>query len=505
MKNIKYALVAMGLLISVSCGKNFGDINVDPNNPSEVPVDFLITSAEKAMADDIWDEWLNARFGLLVSEYWAQNNYTDESRWNFRTGIVNSYWAAYYSSSLRDLEEIIKLNNAGAAAGTPKANNQNAIAAILKVCVYHHMTDIWGPIPYSEALLGSENRTPKYDSQKDVYFALDRELQDAIAAIDESEGSFGSSDVIYGGDMTHWKRFANSLRLRIGMRMSDVEPQTAKSIVEQAAAGAFTSTGDNAYFTYLDGQPNNNPLNQDRINRGNADFCLSDVLIDKTLKPLNDPRLEVYADEKVNGGGYFGRPFGQTSSTAAGEVPEDYSQPSGAMAVAGAADFRSTDVLAASAPMILMTYSEVCFILAEAHERGWTVPGSAEEWYNAGITASMNEWGITDATAINDYIGQTDVSYTTAQGDWKQKIGVQKWLAMFMQGVQSWSEWRRLDFMKIEAPVEGALFDTGNSPAPLRLTYPSNEQTQNATGYQGGVSLLGGSDKLSTRLWWDVQ
>ncbi|MCB9308097.1 MAG: SusD/RagB family nutrient-binding outer membrane lipoprotein [Lewinellaceae bacterium] len=505
MKNIKYLFVAMGLLISVSCGKNFGDINTDPNNPSQVPVEFLITSAEKAMADDIWDEWLNARFGLLVSQYWAQNNYTDESRWNFRTGVINSYWGYYYSRSLRDLQEIITLNDSGSAAGTAKAKNQNAVASILKVYIFHHLTDTWGPIPYSEALLGSENRAPKYDSQKDVYMGLDRDLQNAIADIDESEDSFGSADVIYGGDMSLWKKFANSMRMRIGMRMSDIEPVMAQSIVEAAAAGAFTSTADNAYFSYLSGQPNNNPLNQDRIERGNADFCLSDVLIDKTLKPLNDPRLEIFADEKVNGGGYFGRPFGQTSATAAGEAPEDYSQPSGAQAVAGAVNFQTMDVLASTAPMILMQYSEVCFILAEAHERTWNVPGSAEEWYNAGIAASMNEWGITDDAAINDYLAQMDVAYSTAPGDWKQKIGVQKWLALFMEGVQGWSEWRRLDFTKLEAPVEGSLFDTGNSPAPVRLTYPTNEQTQNASGYSTGVSALGGPDKLSTRLWWDVQ
>ncbi len=505
MKNIKYLLAVMGLLISVSCGKNFGDINVDPNNPSAVPVEFLVTSAEKAMADDIWDEWLNARFGLLVAEYWAQNNYTDESRWNFRTGIINSYWGSYYSRSLRDLDEIIKLNNASTAAGTPKAKNQNAIATILKAYIYHHMTDIWGPIPYSEALLGSENRTPKYDSQKDVYIGIDRDLQNAIADIDEGDDSYGSSDIIYGGDMGLWKKLANSLRLRIGMRMSDVEPALAKGIVESAAAGAFTSIDDNARFTYLNGQPNNNPLNQDRVERGDADFCISNILIDKTLTPLNDPRVGAFVDEKVNGGGFQGRPFGQTASTAAGEAPEDYSQPSGAQAVAGNVSFRPYDVLAPTAPMILMNYSEVCFIFAEAKERGWNVPGTAADWYNAGITASMNEWGIDDATAIGNYLAQTEVDYATAAGDWKQKIGVQKWIALYMEGVQGWCEWRRLDFNKLEAPVEGALFDTGNSPAPLRLTYPTNEQTQNATGYATGVSLLGGPDKLSTRVWWDVQ
>lgn len=505
MKNLKYSLVALGLLISVSCGKDFGDINVDPNNPSSVPVEFLVTSAEKAFADDVWDEWMNGRFGLLVSEYWAQNNYTDESRWNFRTGVVNDYWGRYYSRTLRDLDEIIKLNNAGTAAGTPRAKNQNAVALILKVCVFHHMTDIWGPIPYSEALTGSEIRTPKYDSQKDVYTGLDRDLQNAIADIDEGEGSFGSADIIYGGDMTKWKKFANSMRLRIGMRMSDVESGTAKGIVESAAAGAFTSNDDNAAFTYLGGQPNNNPLNQDRIERGNADFCISEILIDKTLKPINDPRLAAFVDEKVNGGGYFGRPFGQTPGVAAGEPPEDYSQPSGALAVQNSSAFNTYDVLAATAPMKLMSYAEVCFILSEAKQRGWNVPGTVEDWYNAGITASMNEWGVTDGAAIDAYIAQADVNFATAPGSWQQKIGVQKWVALYMQGVQGWAEWRRLDFVKLEAPVGGAAGDVGTNVAPLRLTYPTNEQTQNATGYQSGVSALGGADKMSTRLWWDTQ
>jgi hypothetical protein len=505
MKNLKYSFAVLGLFLAVSCGKDFGDLNVDPNNPSAVPPEFLLTSAEKAMADDVWDEWMNARFGLLVSQYWAQNNYTDESRWNFRTGVINDYWGLYYSRALRDLNEIIALNSVGTAAGTPKAKNQNAVATILKVYVFHHMTDIWGPIPYSEALAGSEIRTPKYDSQKDIYMGLDRDLRNAIADISTSDESFGSADVVYGGNMAQWKKLANSLRLRIGMRMSDVESSTAKSIVEQAAAGAFTSNDDNAYFTYINGQPNNNPLNQDRIERGNADFCISEILIDKTLKPLNDPRLAAFVDERVNGGGYFGRPFGQTAAVAAGEPPEDYSQPSGALAVQNSSSFNPHDVLAATAPMALMNYAEVCFILAEAKERGWNVPGSAEEWYNAGITASMNEWGTTDQTAIDDYIAQADVNYATAPGDWKQKIGVQKWVALYMQGVQGWSEWRRLDFAKFEAPIGGSVGDVGAKPAPVRLTYPTNEQTQNATGYQSGVSALGGADKLSTRLWWDVQ
>lgn len=508
MKEYKYLVLALFMFGAVSCGDNFGDINVDPNNPSVVPAEYLLTSAQNAMADDVWDEWMNGRFGLLVSQYWSQNNYTDESRYTFRQGVINSYWGYYYDRSLRDLEEVKNLVKAGDdyALGLASAYNKVAVAEILECWMYQFMTDIWGPLPYSEALKGSEIRTPKYDSQQEIYLSLVSRLEKAKADIDESAGGFGDADVIYGGDMGLWKKFASSLLLRVGMRMSDVDAATAKAVVEGSYADAFTSNGDNAVFTYLSEQPSNNPLNQDRIERGNADFCLSNILVDKALGSRNDPRVEAFADPAVNSGNYVGRPYGQSSAAAAGEAPEDYSQPSGAMAVQGAASFGPYDVLAAEAPVTLMNYAEVCFILAEAKERGWNVSGSAAEWYDAGITASMNEWGITDAGAISDYLAQANVDYSSAPGDWKQKIGVQKWIALFMQGVQGWSEWRRLDFDLLEAPVDGATGDIGSKSAPVRLTYPTNEQTQNAANYGDAVdNLLGGPDKLSTRLWWDVQ
>ena len=504
----KYLVLALFMFGAVSCGDNFGDINIDPNNPSVVPAEYLLTSAQNAMADDTWDEWMNGRFGLLVSQYWSQNNYTDESRYTFRQGTINNYWGYYYDRTLRDLEEVKNLVKAGDdyALGLASAYNKIAVAEILECWMYQFMTDTWGPLPYTEALMGSEIRTPKYDSQKDIYLSLLSRLEKAKADIDEGAGGFDAADIIYGGDMGLWRKFASSLILRVAMRMSDVESSTAQTAVQGSYADAFSSNDDNAYFSYLSDAPNNNPLNQDRIERGNADFCLSNILVDKALGSRNDPRVEAFADPAVNSGEYVGRPYGQSSANAASEAPEDYSQPSGAMAVQGVGSFAATDVVAPVAKMTLMNYSEVCFILAEAHERGWTVSGSAEEWYNAGITASMNEWGITDEVAIADYLSQASVDYAIAPGDWKQKIGVQKWIALFMQGVQGWSEWRRLDFDLLELPVEGATGDIGSKEAPVRLTYPTNEQTQNGANYNDAVNnLLGGPDKLSTRLWWDVE
>ncbi|MBK9110016.1 MAG: SusD/RagB family nutrient-binding outer membrane lipoprotein [Saprospiraceae bacterium] len=154
---------------------------------------------------------------------------------------------------------------------------------------------------YQEALKGDKNKTPAYASQREIYFGILDELHQAILDMDESAGSYGGADIIYSGDVSKWKKFAHSLILRISMRMSDVEPEKAKLEFEKAFAQGFLNNLDHACFKYLSTFPNNNPLHQQRIERGDADLGLSDILIDKTLKPLNDPRLAVWGDVRTNG------------------------------------------------------------------------------------------------------------------------------------------------------------------------------------------------------------
>lgn len=505
MKNIKYIFLVLLLGGAISCGKDFANLNVDPNNPVKVPAEYLLTEAEKNLANHICTGQNLYGGGLLFSQYWAQNNYTDESRYQIRPGSNNGFWAWWYSTVLEDIREVQRLISTSEDASSQKSKNQLAVARVLEAFTFQYITDLWGPIPYTEALLADKNRTPAYNSQKEVYMSLIANVKDAIAQMDEAGEGFGGGDIIYGGDMVKWKKFAHSLLLRLAIRISDVEPAIAKAEVEANAAGAFSSVDDNASFTWLAGQPNNNALNQQWVERGDADFCLSNILVDNTLAPLNDPRLEIWADPKHNGGGYRGRPFGQSSGVAAGDDISNYSLPSGAAAFRGERDFTSTDILRPESPTVYINYAEVCFILAEAKERGWSVPGTAESWYNAGITASMNQWSITDQGVIDAYLAQPAVNYSTAAGDWKQKIGVQKWLALFLQGLDGWSEWRRLDFQKLELPVDGVIQDVGDKVSPSRMSYPTNEQSQNANGYQQGVQLLGGPDKLSTRVWWDVE
>jgi hypothetical protein len=491
--------IAVGLLVAISfagCQK-LTDLNDDPNRIKQSNTAFLLTSSEKQFMDDTWDQWMNGRFGMLYSQYWAQNAYTNESRYQIRTGTNNTYWITFFAGDattgggIANLQEIIRVctetptfvENTG---GNP--NNQIQVARVLRAWMFQYLTDVYGSIPYTQALQGNKVVFPKYDTQRDIYIDLLKELTDASAKMDATKGSFTSGDVIYGGNVAKWKKFANSLKLRIAIRMSDKEPALAKAAAEEAIRnGVFTSNSDNALFNYLGATPNNNPLNEDRKTR--QDFAMSNVFID-TLKGLSDPRIAKYAAERLNGGGFVGKTYGLSDAGAAAQPNGDVSQPSDA-------------VLAPTAAGVFMDFAEVSFLLAEAAERGMTVPTTAEVSYYTGIAASMSRWGV-DVTTATTYMQQQNVSYTSPGSgtDWRHKIGVQKWIALYMRGVEGWTEWRRLDFGVFKMPAAGIKASAKSMVIPTRYLYPTDEANLNGTNYATAVSAQG-PDRQDTKLWWD--
>ena len=505
---IKYATCLLFAVLVGACTDNFEEINTNPNQPPVVPTSALLTSAQKQLMDHIWNEWTNGRRGMQLAQYWSSNQYSDESRYAFRSSTSNNYWIYFYAGrgatdastpnggGMRDLDEIIRLNeefpeqNAG-SFGTN--DNQIAVARALKVWIMQIVTDTWGYAPYSQALQIEEYPNPAYDSQEEIYRTFLAQLTDANDRI-ELERLGPAGDAIYSGDMMKWKKFVNSLKLRVAMRMADAAPDAAATAVAEAvAAGVMESNADNALFPYLPSAPNNNPLNEDFKTRN--DFAVSNVLIDK-LKELNDPRIGFYAAPTTNSVAagtpeYVGEVYGLDEIRAAATQDDAVSQ-------------RSPQVLAADAPGIYMQYAEVAFLLAEAVERGF-IGGSAADYYNQGVTASMNYWndGSVDAAGIAAYLAQPNVNYAAqiAAGEpWNVVLGEQKWLSLYMQGIEGWSEYRRLDFGILQMPADGPLEGTG---IPLRLIYPLDEQSANEQSYEAAVAAQG-ADELDTRLWWDV-
>lgn len=486
-------LCAVFGMVFTACQKRFDAVNTDPNNSTITATSFLLTNAQKAMMDYTWDEWFNGRRGNQLAQYWASNQYSNESRYALRVNVTNNYWARFYARPLRDLEEIIRLNERTPEAYIPfgKTNNQIAIAKTLQAWLYQNITDCWGPIPFSQTFKPKEHPFPKYDSQEEVYMGLIAMLDDAIGKFDDTDNSM-KGDVIYNGNIAKWKKFANSLKMRVAMRMADVKPtEAAKAITEAINAGVMTSNADNALFMYINGAPNNNPLAEDYKTRN--DFAASNIMVDE-LKRLNDPRIGLYYAPTASSNTFVGEVYGLTEAAAALTLDANISQ-------------RNAQVLAETAPGIFMDYAQVEFLLAEASARGIAGAGSAEAHYNKGITASMKYWDNASTISANDitsYIAQAEVDYTTliASGkSWKEVIGRQKWIALYMQGIQGWAEYRRLDFGILQLPAGGVLDGTG---IPNRMLYPTDEQTLNGKQYQAGVALLNGPDELSTKVWWDV-
>ena len=477
MKSIKYSvmlLVGTCLLVFSAC--NVTDLNTDPNNPTAVPAQNLVTQAQYELAERMWGRNYNAEWGMLMTQHWSQNEYAEESRYLVDGNSFDGAWQDVYANMLQELKTASDLvsANSGLAAGVQA--NQLAIISILEVMAYHTLTDGFGAIPYSQALDADNYPNPGYDSQEAVYLGLVSKLQAAVGSIDVGSSSFDSGDAIYAGDAASWKAFGNSLLLRIAMRMSNVDQATATSVVSGISGDFIGGNYQNAMFRF-DANPDiANPLYVDAVINTRDDFCVSDVLVD-ALVDMGDPRLSAYAAVN-NIGEYVGMPYGLTDAEAFALKPTT-SRPADAVRVA-------------TAPAVLMDYAEVQFLLAEAYERGM-LSGDAAAAYDAGVTASMEYWGFNDdAGAITDYLAAN--SYDS--GNWKAVLGMQKWLAFYMNGPQAWAEWRRLGEPQLAVPAAAV-----NPVIPVRLPYPISEQTRNESALNAVTST---PDDLSTNLWWDV-
>lgn len=475
MKRIFLIALVLPALVFTSCKKDLTSLNVDPKSPASVSPESLFTNAQHNLADVLASPSVNVNNFRLFVQYWQETTYTDES--NYDLSVRNQpqgVWNTFYRDVLEDFQTSKDLILASGASGAMQTN-QVTQADIMQVLAYYYLVITYGDIPYTQALDIEGTTSPVFDKQADVYSALLTRLDADIAALDPSADGFGGADIIYNGDIASWKLFAQTLKLKMGILLADVNSATAKSTVESAvAAGVFTSNADNANFSYLSAPPNTNPVWTSLVQSGRKDYVGAVTLVDK-LKALNDPRLPLFFTTDF-AGGYSGGGIGDNNNYTT------FSKPADALT---APDF----------PYVFLGYDEVEFILAEAVERGYNVGGTAMEHYNNGVTASIQMWGGTTSQATA-YLAQPSVAYSTAAGDYKQKIGTQKWLALYNRGWDAWTEVRRLDYPVLPDPINAL------SGFPVRLTYPTGEQNLNTANYNTAASSIGG-DVVETKLFWD--
>lgn len=482
MKKHIYKILTVFFLfaITTSCS-DFGDLDVNPNEPTIVGTENLLANAERSISDVV-----GAYMGTLYIQHFSQITYTEDSRYQ----AIRADFTAWYSNTvtadgapLVNLQYIIDINtdpetssNANVLSGGSNAN-QIAAARILKAYFYMFITDRWGPVPYSDALKAEEGFQPAYDSQQAIYADLINELKEAVTQIDN--GAPVAGDFIFGGDMAAWASFANTIRMVAALRMADVNASTAQSEFNDAISDGVINA--DLFYPYLANADNQNPWYARYITR--TDYAISNTMFD-WLDATNDPRLASFADT-IATGEIVPMPYGLETPT---QQPSDVSFPN------------STYIKAQDAPLPIFTLAQVNFSRAEAAARGWTAD-IAETLYQDAIKASWDQWDVTyDDAAFNTFYGDPAITWNAA--NWKVLIGRQKWIALFAQGYEAWAEWRRLDEPQLtvaEAPLNPSL------QIPMRNMYPTTEFDLNETNYQYAVdTYLGGENTDGTKLWWDV-
>jgi hypothetical protein len=472
-------LGAFATLAAITACGDLTSINQNPNGPVDVPPPSILPSVIQTLVGGVNGvNSLNVRGGGLWVQYYSEIQYRDEDKYIVRSGTSGGW--TLYNGAAEDAQRMIQKGT------TANAPNWTAVGRILKSYTFSVMTDAMGDLPYSQAFKGDTVLHPVYDTQKSIYDSLFASLTLAGSEIDLGAAAVGfpSGDLMYGGNMAKWGRFANSLRLRLAMHLTQVDPAKAQSQAAAAVtAGVFASSTDNAQLMYLASSPNRNPIYNDA--RGRDDYGMSKTFVD-SLTSWSDPRLPVFAqlnkDTIVANRKYQGLSNGLND----GEGPSlFYISRIGAF-------WRETP----NAPMHLLTYSEVLFLEAEAAERGW-IPGSAATLYGNAIRASFAQYGITDTVKINAYLARPQVVYTPG-GAGLAQIAYQKWVSLFMQGMESWTEVRRTGIPAIVPGPRAVL-----ASMPERLPYDDNESVLNKANLDAAVANQGFSagNDITTPLW----
>lgn len=524
-----YFLLSFLLFVGAACTDKFEEYNTDKTKMMEITDKELAGLFTRAQITGVC--WLTGDQYGRATRHWANSSsgyYTTSGasmeQMSFTTEHIETVFTRFYSQSIPAI---------GAIMGHSEERNPAAyhLAAIWKAFVMYQLADAWGPIPYTEA--GSGKDVVPYESLKDIYYNIFRDVSAAVnfltAEVQKNPdfNVFGMGDIIYKGKIALWIKFANTMRLRLAVRISNIDPDKAKAEAEAAVKGAtMDSNEDNAWIVDLPSF-NNVENGLARVNTGYSNVMSASM--ESFLKGYNDPRLPIYfspvenqgltsAPPEIlsNVGGYHGLMAGYSNSDYV--YYRLYSRP-GPMWV-------GKNVVTTEVPINIKFSSETYFLKAEGAWRGWNMGGTAEEFYKKGIELSLTQWlkGITTAN-VNAYIQGTTppvapdcfpytdpattdipVKFSADKNKQFEQIITQKWLALYPDSWEAWAEYRRTRLPKIylKKNTSNEDIDVSKGQIVTRLIYPENEKVSQPYEVKKAVEMLGGPDKYSTSLWWDV-
>lgn len=519
MKKTQILAAAALLLLAGACTKNFEQYNANPygvTNEEMLRDGYALRAALNGMASAVISTDVNTTQFTECLLGGPMGGYLADSNQGFRNTISNFNPTDNWTNVLLSSDRIIPtfFANYDDVRNLTEDPVVLAIADVIKVAVLHRVADTYGPIPYSQIGVGGKIQVP-YDSQEQAYKNMLADLDRSIAVLTANRGTTinASADIIYGGQVEKWAKFANSLKLRLAMRMVYADPATAKKAAEEVAAdevSAFASNDDNALYDNFNANAKN-PFYVVQVEYNGGDsMAAADIIT--YMNGYNDPRRAAYFNKsQFDGFDYVGLRHGIVMP--ANDVMHRYSAINISM----------------DSPFTWMNAAEVAFLKAEAVAVfGFDMGGSAKEFYEQGVRLSFDQWGVAgadaylaDATskpaAYVDPIGSNsyDGSLSEMTIAWEEnastarkqeKILIQKWIANWLLGNESWCDIRRTGYPHIlPATAEGnksnGLVDSAFGAR--RMKYPSDEYVNNGANLAQAVTLLGGADEMATRTWFD--
>ena len=507
------ALLGLSL---ISCTKDFNQINTDPNNITvitqrELPFMFAKAQSSAAMNRSFYQTVQNLGADLYAQYFALTTNSFSTDRYLLTPDWQRRFWTVVYVDTAPQLKSIMDNTEVGSGEG--------ALANIMWVYAFHRLTDHFGPVPYFAAAEARD--VIPYDPMDKIYSDFFTRLTtavDQLKALPAGTTVFQDYDLMYNGNVENWIRFANSMRLRLALRISKIDPIKARAEAEAAvAAGVMESNGQNA--TMLKSLSGNDTNGLSQVAVWN-EFSMSSTIA-SYLKGYEDPRLGIYFQPSLSGKAF--------NSVRNGATATDLGQPrnqSRANSNVGTYWVRyNGEVLEGNFTQNfhIMCAAESFMLRAEGALNGWNMDGTARALYEQGIRVSMAQWGVNDESIINNYVSsthkpeapgdyhnsaavaQTPIKWGSIEAEQREQIGVQKWLAIYPNGMEAWAEYRRTGYPKMYTVLKSDNPDLPGGTFIKRLPYPLTEVTDNLAELTKGRALLGGADNAATKLWWDVE
>ncbi len=491
MKHLKYAIAITSLFTwLVSCDDKMAEMNTDPLALSELPDDYLFTTAIRGTFGHIPSTQM--RFGSQYAHIYATNseNRAADSYQDFHTqDIYKEMFERIYLGPLRYANEVIQMT----ASGKYQNPVRNALANIVAVVNYAQVADWWGDIPYSEGALGSSvSLYPKYDKQEDIYPDMINRLKLAMAILESAspDNAYPGADPVYGNDLTKWVRFANSFRLRLAMRIRFADPAFSATVIAGCMEKPLIEfNGQNFELTHQESD-NGELYNPWYDLRKVQNWKMSEKFTE-WLKSTGDPRLNVFVEPNANGE-FIGVPNGLNEQAFSMISWKDRSNP---MPV----------LYAKSLSQYIMCASEVWFLRAEAALFN-LADGDPNELYRQGISSNFELWKVNTSLAEDFLNNQSEATLSGSAENRFRQICSQAWIAFIPNFTEAWTNIRRTGYPEISRRTNTDVFSLGvtNGILPTRFRYVSSEYLNNHDHVTEAVSQMG-PDKIDTPLWWDAK